>query len=446
MTQNSAYTKIMLIMIVFVDMMGFSVLFPIIPDLMEYYMSKIESASGMTGFVVPLINIEIIRQDAIIILGGIVSSLWAFLQFIMLPVWGRISDRYGRKIVLITTAIGLSIAYMIWTFAVNLPMFILYRVIGGIMAGNIGVAYAAMADITSLKDRTKNMGLLGAAGGIGMIIGPVISGLLSSKEIQNIISDYSFLHPFSICSMASSLFFILSTLLILNFEETANINPKIHRTSDDTDSVSQNQGFEERLEKKPLFKLRPDKNIHGFVRLAMINFSFAFSMAGIELMLPYFFKLRFNATPSILGMVFLYLGIIMAMGQSVFVRVGLKYVNEKRLLIIGLSLIPLPLLIISYTSETLLGAVLWILPIAVGFSLAAPSLSGLISHIAPSTEQGYIMGLFNSYGALAYIFGPISASLLYGSFGFKISTIFFCIVLLSSIILSLKISLTDPLK
>ncbi|MGL4368508.1 MAG: MFS transporter, partial [Spirochaetota bacterium] len=221
MKTGKGYIRLFLIIIVFLDMMGFSVIFPIIPDLMEYYLHPAENGTG-------LISEWILRNhaSAIIVLGGIITSLWAFLQFLSAPVWGRISDRVGRKKVLIITAAGLSISYLLWACATTLPLFIAHRVLGGIMAGNIGVAFAAMADISSAKERTQEMGLMGAAAGIGMIVGPVLGGFLSAESIRSVITSIPHMHPFSAAALASTILFAFNALMMTQFPETITAQTK----------------------------------------------------------------------------------------------------------------------------------------------------------------------------------------------------------------------------
>ena len=401
--------RVFLVLIVFLDLIGFSVIFPIIPDLMEFYVVPLERGSGgLSSWIAGH------HQSAVVVLGGIASSLWAFLQFLSAPIWGRISDRIGRKKVLFITAAGLSVSYLIWVFADTLPLFIVHRIIGGIMAGNIGVAYAAMADITDEKERTQEMGLMGAAAGTGMIIGPVLGGLLSAGMIRDAVSAVPFLHPFSAAAAASAALFALNAFLMKGFPETGRA--AVHDR------------------KAPLFQLIPDIDIPGFRRIALVNFLFALSFAGIELIFPYFLKQKFNASPDVLGFFFLYLGVTMAAGEGILIRIFLTKFSEKKILIIGLALIPGSVLLTALAARTIMEAVILSLPLAVGAALAGPSMAGLVSHRAPEGQQGYVLGLFNAYGSLAYIFGPLVAAAVYGSGGIITATAIIALLLFAGII------------
>ncbi len=415
------YSRIQLVIIIFIDMMAFTVILPVMPDLMHYYSTRFGFLTSIGSFM----NVaDSVRASREVILGGFMISLWAFVQFFSMPLWGRISDRTGRKRILIFTASGQIAANLIWTFAVSLPVFLVYRIIGGMMSGNISVAYAAMADLTSKKERTKYMGLLGAAGGIGMIAGPVVGGSLTHPAIIKLLAHNAYLHPFSACAMLSAVLFTLNTILMLWFKETLPGHG----------DISSNENIPPDL---PLIHIsfKPDFHLPGFVRLAILNFFFCFSLAGIELILPYFLKLRLGSSAAVIGLFFLLIGITMAFGQSTLIPFLVKKISEKKVALLGFALIPLPLLATGFLVHTYAWTIVNILPIVIGISVIGPSLSGMVSRLAPSSKQGYILGLFNSYGSLAYTVGPVMTSFFYGAGGVYVACSFISFMSITAFII-----------
>ncbi len=141
-------------LIVFIDLLGFGLILPLLPYIAERF--------NANPFQI-----------------GLLTSVYSFCQFIATPIFGRLSDRYGRKSLLFISQIGSGIGYLLLGWATSLPLLFLSRIIDGTTGGNISIATAYMADITNEKNRAKGMGMLGAAFGLGFILGPVTGGLLS---------------------------------------------------------------------------------------------------------------------------------------------------------------------------------------------------------------------------------------------------------------------------
>lgn len=394
-----------LILMVLIDHAAYTVIFPIIPELMVFYLKSyfhvgIKGSSELVigGFTLTL-------SDLSVILGGAITSLWAILQFFSAPFWGRLSDRMGRRKILTFCALSLSAAHVIWGFATSLPLFILYRVLGGIMGGNVSAAHAAMADITAPEERTRHMGLLGAAGGIGMILGPVIGGLLGHPAMQNAAGAVPFLHPFSLCAFASAALFAVNALFIARMPETLSRQ----RNSDTEEYTALN--------------LARRSHLPGFPRLAALNFIFCFSMAGVELILPYFLKQRHDLSPSSIGLVFLFIGIVMALSQIALIPALMRRTREKGLIVAGFASVPIPLLLAVIWAPDILTAMWGILPVAAGCSLITPALMGAVSHISPPDRQGHLLGIFIAWGTLAFAAGPLVTAAFYGVAGLDATTV-----------------------
>ena len=162
---------------IFIDLVGFSIIFPLFPAILEHY--------GQSGLLQNLTNSLDAFSEATgagdrftpVLFGGILGSLYAALQFFFAPIWGSLSDQWGRRSVLLVTTLGVFGSYLLWGFAGKFFLLVLARFVGGCMSGNISVATAAVADITTKENRSKGMGIVGAAFGLGFILGPALGGI-----------------------------------------------------------------------------------------------------------------------------------------------------------------------------------------------------------------------------------------------------------------------------
>ena len=400
--------KILLIQILLLDLIGFSLIFPLVPDLLEFYLENARNHS-IDSWLIPLKDLLHLilpedrntETDLIIILGGIIASLYSFLQFLFSPYWGRLSDKLGRRPVLIITSLGLSLSYLLWAFSTTFTGFVISRILGGFFAGNLGVATASMADMTEPKDRTKSMGLLGAAFGVGFIIGPMIGGISSLWKLDEMLPEFVFLHPFSGCAIISFFLSILSAVRnVTSFKET----------------ITQKSISEDRWIRNPFSVLKDVRN-EGFLYLVLVNFFYILIFSGFEFSLTFYYKLDFHLDPFQIGFIFLYLGFLIALGQGGLVRYLTPILHEKKLAITGLALLPVPLIILGYSAPSVTLSLFMLLPIALGSAMTMPSLTGFASILSPEDKQGLSMGIFRSSGSLARAVGPLSGGYLYWIFG-----------------------------
>lgn len=423
----------LLLLILLLDLVGFSLIFPLVPDLLEYYLNGATGHSldkwllPITDFFRNMLPEE--RQsepELIILMGGVLASIYSFLQFLFSPLWGKLSDRIGRRPVLLITSAGLAISYLLWAVSQSFTLFIISRVFGGIMSGNIGVASAAMADQSTREGRTGAMGLVGAAFGVGFIIGPAIGGSLASLRMDLWVPDTSVLHPFSACAIGSFLLSGISALLNLLFlQET--LKP---------------ESAPETRTGNPFRSIWAGLHYQGLRRVLIVNFFYILLFSGFEFSVTFFYKLDFGFTPFQIGMVFLYLGVIIALGQGGLVRVLSKRITEKKLALAGLALLPPALIGLSHSAPLVWLSLLCLLPISLGSALLQPALSGLASLLSPPDRQGFALGVFRSAGALARAIGPLAGAYLYWILGIQVAYGIFAALLLITLVYSLF--LRDP--
>jgi len=340
------------------------------------------------GIVIPVLPfyVEGTRFNASPRAVGLLFASYSIMQLLFTPILGRLSDRYGRRPVLLLSIIGTGIGFLILGFATTLWMLFVGRILDGITGGNISTAQAYIADITSAEDRAKGMGIVGAAFGLGFVFGPAIGGILSRWGVNV---------PFL---FAAGLAFANATLLYFTLPETV--------TPDHPARASAATGrWTQLLQALKQSRLAVILTIYF---LFIVAFSVMTSSFGLFTM----FRLGFDAHAT--GWLFVYVGIIGAIIQGGLIGRLVKRFGEASLVIAGAFLFSLSLLLIPMAGPhtglfTLLavGAIF-----ALGNSLATPSLTSLASKSVGSGEQGGVLGVTQSTASLARTVGPLIASAL----------------------------------
>jgi MFS transporter, DHA1 family, tetracycline resistance protein len=349
---------------VFIDLIGFGIVIPVLP----YYAEG--TKFGATPSQV-----------------GLLFASYSVMQLIFAPVLGRLSDKYGRRPILLISLLGTSVGFLILGFATTLWMLFVGRIIDGISGGNISTAQAYIADITTKENRAKGMGLIGAAFGLGFVFGPAIGGILSRWGINV---------PFL---FAGGLAFLNAILLYFALPETV--------TPDHPARVSAAAG---RGWQQLIGALRNPQL--GFVLTIYFLSIVAFSIMTATFSLFMMFRLGYDAFHN--GWVFAFVGIISAIIQGGLIGKLVKRFGEPLLVIIGGLLFSASLLAIPFvTAATGLLAILTLgAATAIGQALSAPSLSSLASKSAGAGEQGGVLGVMQSVASLARAVGPSLAAAL----------------------------------
>lgn len=394
-----------ILLTVFIDLVGFSIIFPLFPDMLEYYLGKEPDGSWLHQLVASLENLSgregaEARFAATVFFGGLLGSLYSLLQFVAAPLWGSLSDRIGRRKVLIFTVTGIAISYLCWFVAEPFWLLIVARVIGGAMAGNLSVASAAIADITDEKSRAKGMGMLGAAFGLGFVVGPAIGGALSLVDAESLLSFVPGINPFS----APALFALVISIanlcfLIKYFPET--LQPE--NISHDKRPVN------------PLAIFRPSP--HAGVNLTTwLYFVFIAAFAAMEFTITFLAKDRFAYTAFQNVALFVFIGFVVVLVQGGVVRRVVPKYGEKKVALIGWAMvIPGMLVVAVCASQWQLYVGLFLL--SCGSSLLTPCLNALVSLYAPASDQGATMGIFRSFGSLARAIAPLVGAIIYWQYG-----------------------------
>lgn len=426
----------------YIDLIGFSIFFPLGPDLFRYYIEH-ESSGGLFATLIAQLQslaVGVHATDTALgaLFAGVLGSVYSFMQFIFSPVWGARSDRVGRRPVLLLTVAGNALSYLVFVFGGSFTLFLISRILGGIMGGNLAVAIAAVSDVTSRENRAKGMGVVGAAFALGFLTGPAVGGLTAHLDLLDRWPELAALgmHRFSVPALIAFALCLLNLAWIgARFRETL---PVENRGAGIT--------LRERNPLHALFQL-PDAAIR---RTNVVGFLVVFGFSFFETTISFFtadpvLGLGYDARQ--LTAVFIYLGVISIFTQGFLVRRAVPAFGEKPLAIVGMGLIAVGFLGIGLSVGILRSVPLMYLALtfsAVGSGFANVGLSALISLYASATEQGKVMGIYRSMGFLARAASPMIAGLLFfrlgGTFTFAIAAA------LLTVPLSLGLSLPRPHK
>ncbi len=422
-------------LVMFIDLMGFSIIFPLFPDMLEYYLAKTPEG-GMLHCTIAWLEAHT-SQDldssflVAVLFGGALGSLYSLLQFVFSPLWGKLSDRFGRRRVLLITQIGTALSYLGWIFAGELWLLLVTRALAGVMSGNIAVATASISDVTDQQNRAKGMAYVGIAFAMGFLLGPAIGGISAQWNwlAANPALEAWGINPFSAPAAVACVLATINVIWIARgFKETL---PETNRN--DHPSV----GLAGRL--TGLFRI-PQPDIR---RSCWVNFLFTLSFAGMEFTLTFLAVERFNYSAMDNGLMFVFIGFWLIITQGGIVRRMAPKVGEKKLSLAGvLSAAVAFFLIAAIATQSVFFVALALLSIGAG--LVFPSLSALTSLYADPSEQGRFLGIYRSAGALARALGPLLAAMVYFHYGSSTSYATGAVFLILPLLLALK--LKQPAK
>jgi len=397
---------------VFLDLVGFSVIFPLFPAMLRHYLAT-EGSGGLFAELIRVLGTAS-GSDAdmrlAVLFGGLLGSAYSFLQFLFAPVWGGLSDRLGRRPVLLITLGGMTASYLLWFFSGNFVLFVGSRLLAGVMSGNISVATAAMADATTAANRSKGMGLVGAAFGLGFILGPALGGVLSMAKIGggpvtagDPAPAVSWLNPFAAVAAGAFLLSFSNWIWVaLKFAET--LAPE-----------DRSKGRREGRTINPL-QLFGRQEFPGVRRTNILWFVYLLGFSGMEFSLTFLAADRFGYTPRQNAYLFVFSGLILVFVQGGMIRRLAPLYGERMLAVTGLALIVPGFLLIGLVprqGSLYLGLAL----VSVGSALLTPSATALVSLYATADRQGSVLGVFRSLGALARALGPIGTCFIYWRLG-----------------------------
>ena len=364
---------------VFLDLLGFGLVLP-------FLAKEAHDAFGVSTFVAALLG-----------------SVYSLMQFLFVPVWGRVSDRVGRRPVLIWSiagtvlsmgGLGVGLAWsssVFWLFAA--------RVFGGIATANLGTASAYIADITKPEDRARGMGLIGAAFGLGFIIGPGLGGALSKIEISG-------RHGAVPCFVAAALSVVNLVWVVFGLAESL---PRERRAT----------APRRRLTPLNVAATRDAFAIPGVALAVVVNFLVILSFTNLDQTFTFFCADLFGIDERGTGYVLAFIGVVAAIVQGGLVRPLSRRFTEVTLMRMGALVQAIAFAGLAGAGGSGSRAFLYVSSglLALGNGLTQPSTSAFISRRAPPDRQGGTLGVNQSFASLARTFGPATGGWLYANVG-----------------------------
>ncbi len=352
----------LIFLVVFIDLLGFGILIPILPTFATKELGMNETAIGIT------------------------IALYSFVQFLFNPFFGKLSDKHGRKPIIVICLLLNAAGYIIFAYSHSFAMLLFSRVVGGIGGSSVSVAYAYIADVTTKENRSKGMGVIGAAFGLGFVFGPFFGGILAK-------------FGYDIAGLGSAGFSFLA------FLSTVFLLPESHK----------NINKELKIEKK-LFDVAAFKKVLGrsdLGILVILYFILTFSMANIYGTFALLGYKVYGFTDLQNGIILGIVGLVGAMVQGGLIRVVSKHLSDLKLVVIGSFLMAFGLGLLPYGGN-LLGISIVAVVLALGTGFLQPTLLSLVSKVTTEKEQGVTLGVNQSLSSFARVLGP-----LWGGFAFE---------------------------
>ena len=378
-----------LFLIVFVDLVGFGLVIPLLP----FYAVRFAASP----------------QEVTALL-----ATYSLAQLVSAPLWGRLSDRVGRRPVLLASLTASALAYLWLGAASALWMLFAARAFAGACAGNIAAAQAYIADITGPEERARGMGLIGAAFGLGFIIGPALGGLIAGTDpaTADTVTPAWVAAGLSVLALCGVLLLLPESLPADRRNKTA---------------ARGRLGAVMGVLRRPILS-----------RLILVFFLVILAFAGMESTFALWAIEQFGWGPRQVGYVFAYVGVLSAVLQGGLIGHLARRFGEERLLLGGLALIGLGLLVMTL-AHNLAVLVAAVSALALGMGLTQPSLNSLISRRAGGDEQGEVLGVSQSVASLSRVLGPFAAGFCFAEFGRDAAFLWGAVLVAAALVLALKL-------
>lgn len=410
----------------FVDLLAFTLILPLLPKILDYYATNDKSK------VYKLFNenVEILQNlmgvpesHNKVLLAGILGSWFSLLQFISSPLLGALSDKFGRKMILLLAMSGTVLSYAIWFAASeSFGLFVLSRTVGGLCKANVGLSLAIVSDVADEKNRGKGMALVGSSFSLAFIIGPLFGAYLSTmagSSDEQLLPNQLIINPSLIALLLSLINIALVSLFI---KETSTLKKKYGHDVDTTRKSRENtfsRAFQyvnpQSLFSFSLVEQKTKDEAKILKRTGLIYFTYLLFYSGLEFTLSFLTHIRFGFSSMDQGKLYLFSGLIMALIQGGYIR-RIKGGKELKLALIGLALI-VPSFIIMGLSSSVGQIYMALILYAFSSAVVVPCLTTITSSQSPFHSRGAVMGTFRSLGSLARAIGPCVASLLFWTFG-----------------------------
>ncbi|MDX2127747.1 MAG: MFS transporter [Chloroherpetonaceae bacterium] len=349
---------------VLIDLIGFGLVLPLLPN----YAREM----GASSFEI-----------------GLIASAYSFMQFFFAPAWGSLSDRIGRRPVILISVATSAFSYFFFSQANTILLLLLSRILAGIGSANVGVTQAYITDISDSSTRSKSLGILGAAFGLGFVLGPPIGGLIKTY--------YG----------GAAVGYSAALITLLDFGLAYFLLPESLTEKRNTE-ISFNPFHGEKL--AAMFRF-PAVN-----RLYLTSFCFVFAFVNMQITIPLLWKEKYSFSDADIGFLFSMIAVVSVVVQGGLIGKLVRIFGERKLLPIGLALMLLGIGFLPFVpaSKFLSYGSLTLIILALGNGLCNPINTSLVSLYTPKDAQGEILGVLQSVGSLGRVIAPFTGSLLYG--------------------------------
>ncbi len=392
---------------VFIDLIGFGLIIPVMPS----YAKELHASDFAVGLLI---------------------AAYSFMQLIFAPILGRLSDHAGRRPILLFSLAASAIGYMIWGMSSSLTVLFISRLVQGAGNANIPVAQAYVSDVTTAENRAKGMGLIGAAFGLGFVLGPALGGFFVSPVFQHFIT--SIIPGLDLSTHLSGLRligYVAAGISIIDLILTFFLLPEPEKRS---------QAASERFSLEPAFYFETLNNAKLKTSL-LIFFMSTFAFANMEATIVLLTQQKFNFGPFENSMMFTYIGLLIVFVQGGMIHRLAKKYGEKHLIAVGTMLVSLGLLLIPFSPSVpnfiLLAIALALL--AFGSGINNPSNQSLLSKLGSPEKIGGILGVGQSLSTLGRILGPIIGAAAFQYLGYASPYFIGAIVMVVAFIFSFSL-------
>jgi DHA1 family tetracycline resistance protein-like MFS transporter len=319
--------------------------------------------------------------------GGWLTFAYAFMQFIFAPILGNLSDKYGRRPVLLLSLLGFGIDYLFLAFAPSIFWLFIGRIIAGIAGASMTTAMAYIADVSTPEKRAQNFGIVGAAFGLGFIIGPVLGGVLGQFGTRI---------PFFAAAGLALLNFLYGYFILPESLTKENRRPFNFKTANAWASLS-------RLKRYP--------KVLSLAGALVLVYLASYALQSVW---TYYNMYKFGWTEALVGYSLGFVGITIAVVQGGLIRIIIPKLGQERSLYIGLALYSFGYILFAFASESWM-MFAFMVPYSLG-GIAGPALQGIMSNQVPANEQGELQGTLTGLMSLTAIFGPLLMTHLFAAF------------------------------
>jgi multidrug resistance protein len=379
--------------VVLIDLMGFGIVLPLLP----FYASEFHASSTSIG---------------------LLYSIYSLAQLVFSPIWGSLSDRIGRRPIMILSTFGASLAYLLFAFSHSFALLFISRLVAGIMGGNISTAYAYVTDVTRPEDRAKGMGLIGAAFGIGFVLGPAIASVLVHPSVAHHSAN-----PFFLPGLFASGMSLLSLLLVV-FQLPETVVIKKERKSSEPFLKS---GIFSSSFWKTIFSSHNQAHPYLFSLLILCVFLLSFGQSTLYSAFPLFCESQLKLSAHDVGLQFGFMGLIAILVQGGLIRVLTKRFKEKQIFLVGSVGLVVGMLLLPWAKSTT-ALTIFLSILALGGSLCMPTINSLVSKQASSEHIGMTLGASQSISGLGRVVGPTWGGALF-ALGFKVPFLLTALIL-----------------